>query len=198
MSKHICDEELVKGFLAGDNLCFERIFEKHYQRVYNIAFRIIRNPTDTEDLVQEIFIQVFKKLDSFKFQCQFSTWLYRVASNFSLMKIRSNKRRPMVYFEDLEPSSLESLVEDRSETNDVEYMTCGHEVRGVLTKAVLNLPENYRSLYVLRDIDDLPLKEICDVLNITESVFKNRLHKARMLMKKSVGEYVQETLKEAA
>lgn len=198
MCKNNRDEELVRGFLAGNEYCFEQLFHRYHRKVYNIAFRILRNSTDAEDVVQEIFMQVFRKLDSFKFQCQFSTWLYRVSSNFSLMKVRSNKRKALVYFQELDSSWLENLVEDRSDANDIEYMSCGHEVRGMLNKAIINLPAHYRIVFVMKDVDGLPLKQICSELVIGESVFKNRLHKARSLMRKVAREYIEETLREAA
>lgn len=198
MCKKTKDEELVRGFLAGDELCFERLFQIHRQKVYNLALRMVRNQTDAEDLVQEIFLQVFRKLNSFKFECQFSTWLYRVASNFSLMKIRSDKRKGWVFFDDWDCHFLENIVEDRSETSDIHHMSCGHEVRGMLNAAVINLPEHCRNVYVLKDVDGLPLREICQELDISESVFKNRLHRARTLMRKAAREYIDEGLEDAA
>lgn len=198
MYKNMRDEELVRGALVGDDRCFECLFQKHHQKVYNLAFRIVRNHADAEDLVQEIFMQVFKKLGSFKFKCQFSTWLYRVASNFSLMRLRSHRRNAFVYIDDWDKNHLENIIEDRSQTNNIDHMSCGHEVRGVINNAVMSLPERCRSVYILKDVDGLPLKDICEELDITVSLLKNRLHRARALMKKAVQEYVDDYLEDAA
>jgi RNA polymerase sigma-70 factor (ECF subfamily) len=192
------DEDLVRGFLAGDEDCFTHIFERHHRNVYKLAAQILRNEADADDLVQDIFIQIFKKLYLFKFECRFPSWLYKVTWNHCLMKIRSQKRKPVVHLADLEPMSVENIVDDRPQTKDITYMTCGHELRHVLTDAVNSLPHNCRCIFVMRDVDGLSVKAISDHFAISESIFKNRLHRARTLMRKMVSTYLEEVTDEAA
>ena len=194
----ISDEELVRRFLAGDRNCFAVIFSRHQDKVFKVAMRIVRNHSDAEDLVQDIFVQVFKKLASFKFECQFSSWLYKVSSNLCLMQLRTQKRRGLMFIEDLEPSKAEVVVESRGNNTNMNHLTYGHEIRNMLTDAINSIPEQYRTVFVLNHIDGMSCGEISENLSITLSASRNRLHAARTHMRDAVSGYMQQSCDEAA
>ena len=192
MTKGPSDFELVQGFVQhGDEKCFLELFNRHSTRVFRVAYRILKNEADAEDVVQDVFVKVITKVHEFRFQCKFTSWIHRISANLALMKIRSQKRRPSTYFEELAVSEVDSIIENRTDAKDVDYMTCRHELKAVLQNAVDTLPLMYREIYCLRDIDGLSSKQACDVLQLSESLLKNRILRARHLVKSKVEEYLK-------
>jgi RNA polymerase sigma-70 factor (ECF subfamily) len=190
MLKGSSDFDLVQGFVkSGDESCFLEIFNRHHTRVFRVAYKILRNEADAEDVVQEVFIKVLTKVHEFQFHCKFTSWIHRISANLALMRIRSQKRRPTTHIEDLPISEVDAFVEHRTDAKDIDYMTCRHELKAVLQDAVDALPIMYREVYCLRDIDGLSNKQVGDALQLTESLIKNRVFRARFLVKRKVAEY---------
>jgi RNA polymerase sigma-70 factor (ECF subfamily) len=189
------DERLVKLFLAGDQEAFNALYYKHKAKVFKLAINIVRNPTDCEDVVQEIFIQLFTKLHAFEFKCKFSSWLYRMSVNMCLMKLRSYKRKPATPFSELSLKEQESVLSSLISPDCLSEVN--HELREVLEAAVNGLPKHYAAVFILKDVDQLTIPEISKHLSITPSILKNRLHTARQKLKKNLQEYI-DILDEAA
>jgi RNA polymerase sigma-70 factor (ECF subfamily) len=193
MSKGQSDFDLVQGLVQrGDEACFLELFNRHSPRVYRVAYRILNNQADAEDIVQEVFIKVLTKVGEFKFQCKFTSWIHRVAANVALMRLRSVKRRPSTSMEDLSGTDFNSLVAHRSDSTNIDYMTCQHEIRAILQEAIDSLPIAYREIFCLRDIDGLSNKEASNLLHLTETSVKNRILRARYLVREKVEEYLKE------
>jgi RNA polymerase sigma-70 factor (ECF subfamily) len=189
MTTRKTDTELVKGVMNGEESCFVELVEKYGSKVFNLAMRITRNQEDAEDVLQEVFITVFKKLESFQHKAQFSSWLYRVAMNSSFMKIRSRNRRRTVSIEDVEPTIKHNWVGTRTEMYDVDFMSSRHELRAAIEAAVEKLPEDYRAIFILRDIDGLSNEAVGKVLQLSVPAVKSRLHRSRLMMRQELKEH---------
>lgn len=191
MTTRKTDTELVKGVMNGEESCFVELVEKYGSKVFNLAMRITRNQEDAEDVLQEVFITVFKKLESFQHKAQFSSWLYRVAMNSSFMKIRSRNRRRTVSIEDVEPTIKHNWVGTRTEMYDVDFMSSRHELRAAIEAAVEKLPEDYRAIFILRDIDGLSNEAVGKVLQLSVPAVKSRLHRSRLMMRQELKEHYE-------
>jgi RNA polymerase sigma-70 factor (ECF subfamily) len=183
MATRKTDSELVTGVLGKEESCFEELLERYGSKVLNLAMRITRNQEDAEEILQDVFITVFTKLGSFEHKAQFSSWLYRVTMNSSFMKIRARNRRRTVSLEDVEPNIRQNWVGNRTEMFDVDFMSSRHELRDAIQAAVAELPEDYRAIFVLRDIDGLSNEAVSQVLRLSVPAVKSRLHRSRLLMR---------------
>jgi RNA polymerase sigma-70 factor (ECF subfamily) len=148
--------------------------------------RITRSQEDAEEILQDVFITVFTKLGGFEHKAQFSSWLYRVTMNSSFMKIRARNRRRSVSLEDIEPNTRQNWVGNRTEMFDIDTMSSRHELRDAIQAAVQQLPEDYRAIFVLRDIDGLSNEAVSHVLQLSVPAVKSRLHRSRLLMREQL------------
>ncbi|MEW5720816.1 MAG: sigma-70 family RNA polymerase sigma factor, partial [Chloroflexota bacterium] len=184
------DIELVHAAQRGDQRAFAQLVEKYEARVYNLARKMMREPQDAEDVLQETFISVFRHLKDFQGDSSFSTWLYRIATNASLMRLRGRKTPPLSLDEPVEAdgdSALPREIVDWGVTPE-EALLSG-EVRAQMDAAVDALPESLRAVFVLRDIEGLSVQETADVLSISAPNVKTRLHRARLLLRENLSEY---------
>ncbi len=186
MATQRTDVELVKGVLSRQDDCFEELIERYASKVLNLALRITRCQEDAEEILQEVFITVLTKVQSFEHKAQFSSWLYRVTMNASFMKIRSRNRRRSVSLEDVEPSIKQNWVGNRTELYDIDFMSSRHELRGAIQAAVDKLPEEYRAIFILRDIDGMSNEMVSRVLQLSVPAVKSRLHRSRLLMRQQL------------
>ena len=180
------DRQLISEIKNKNEGCFEELINRYSTKVFNLAMRITRNQEDAEDVLQDVCTTVFTKISSFEGKSQFSSWLYRVAMNSSFMKIRSRKRRRTVSIEDLDPSSNQNWGTNRSELTDIDTMTTRHELREAIELAVDALPNEYKAIFVLRDIDGLSNQSVSEVLELSVPAVKSRLHRSRLLMREQL------------
>jgi RNA polymerase sigma-70 factor, ECF subfamily len=185
------DIELVHAAQRGDQRAFAQLVEKYEPRVYNLARKMMRDPLDAEDVLQETFISVFRHLKDFQGDSSFSTWLYRIATNASLMKLRGRKMPPLSLDEPVESGYDDSVlpreIVDWGITPE-EALLSG-EVRAQMDAAVDALPELLRAVFVLRDIEGLSVQETAEVLSISVPNVKTRLHRARLLLREKLSVY---------
>jgi len=187
---------LVKRAKEGDREAFTELVNLYSDRVYNLALRILKNPDDAADILQETFITVFEKIQTFDGRSDFFTWLYRIATNFSLMKLRKDRR--MILSEE----ELEAKFDNPGQMELHEWQNLplkdmlSDEFRKHLDEAVDSLPDIYRSVFVLRDLENLSIKETSKVLGITESNVKIRLKRARMFLREKLAQYMNEMVRE--
>ena len=185
------DIELVHAAQRGDQRAFTQLVEKYEARVYNLARKMMRDPQDAEDVLQETFISVFRHLKKFQGDSSFSTWLYRIATNASLMKLRGRKTPPFSLDEPVDSeggdSALPREIVDWGITPE-EALLSG-EVRAQMDAAVDELPESLRAVFALRDIEGLSGQETAEVLSLSVPNVKTRLHRARLLLRESLSAY---------
>ncbi|MEN9846183.1 MAG: hypothetical protein RIS36_1330 [Pseudomonadota bacterium] len=191
MATERTDTELVKGIALRDESAFEEIVARYGSKVLNLALRITRNQEDAEEILQDVFITVFTKVNSFEHKSQFSSWLYRVTMNSSFMKIRSRNRRRAVYLEEIEPSTKLNWVGNRTEMFDIDFMSSRHELREAIEVAIKALPEEYRAIFILRDIDGLSNDAVGKVLHLSIPAVKSRLHRSRLLMRQQLKKHYE-------
>jgi len=176
-------DELQRG--APDGGTFERLVEEYADRIYNVVLRITGNRADAEDAMQEAFLSAYSRWPSFRGESSPTTWIYRIAVNIALMRVRS--RRPIEYLSELvaeyDVQDWSASVADLAQRAELQER--------VLTGLSLLEPEQ-RSAIVLRDIDGLSTADAAAVLEITEAALKSRLHRARLLLRHYLAEYFRE------
>ena len=172
----VSDVELAKAAAAGDSAAFEKLYEQHRRRVYSLCLRMLGNASQAEDLTQEVFLQVFKKIGSFRGDSAFTTWLHRLTVNQVLMHLR---RRGVK----LEHTTEEGDFTDVVETPLQSTRRISMVDRLALEKAIAELPPGYRTVFVLHDVEGYEHEEISDLLGVTVGTSKSQLHKARMRLR---------------
>ena len=182
------DEDLVIRAQAGDQAAFAELVHRHEHRVYTLTLRMLRNPADAEDALQETFISALNGLKNFRGDATFATWLYRIAYNATLMHLR----KPLA------AASLDAVIEDDESatpheladwSHDPEAALLNKETREAMDAAVASLPETLRSAFVLRDVDGLSTEETAAVLDISIEAVKVRLHRARLALRDKLSNY---------
>ena len=184
------DLELVERLRAGDEAALEVLMERYAARVYRLAYGITRNEADTEEVVQDVFLTLFRKIDRFEGRAALGSWIYRVTTNTALMKRRGKRAEVEVSLEDSLPRFLPdghragdrtSLLADWSNTPEEELLS--QETRTVLGRAIDDLPEHYRAVLVLRDVEGLSNEEAAEALGESVASVKSRLHRSRMALR---------------
>jgi RNA polymerase sigma-70 factor, ECF subfamily len=166
-----------EGMIRGGLPPFEELFKLHHRRVYAVCLRMTGNVAEAEDLTQEVFVQVFRKLDTFRGESAFTTWLHRLTVNHVLMHFRKNRSRK------------EQLTEDGELP---EHVLKGQKVltsfpildRLVLDEAIVKLAPGYRAVFILHDVEGLQHLEIANILGCSVGTSKSQLHKARMKLRR--------------
>jgi RNA polymerase sigma-70 factor (ECF subfamily) len=180
----LTDEEVVARVLAGETGMFEIVMRRHNQRLYRVARAILRNDGEAEDVMQDAYVRAYEHLDQFAGRARFSTWLTRIAVHEALARQRRGNRH-----QEPEPmSEREGDPMDRfaSLAQDPEQQASNSEIRTLLEQAIEKLPDAYRTIFMLRDVEDLSTTDAAEVLEITEDNVKVRLHRARALLRKSL------------
>src|SRR5205809_4158299 len=180
----LSDEEVVTRVLAGETGMFEIIMRRHNQLLYRVARAILRNDGEAEDVMQDAYVRAYEHLDQFAGRAKCSTWLTRIAVHEALARQHRGNR-----YQELEPmSEREGDPMDRfaSLAPDPEQQASNSEVRRLLEEAVEKLPDAYRTIFILRDIEEMSTTDTADALDITEDNVKVRLHRARALLRKSL------------
>ena len=184
---------MIASILAGDAQLFHELIRPYERRVYAMALSFLRNEADAEDVAQEAFLKAFRNLASFRGDAKFGTWLVSITLNEARSRIR---RRDAIKMESLDepeddqghssPALLRDWKEIPSEALERK------EVRSLLQKAITSLPQIYREVFQLRDIEQLSVNEAAQALGITVSSVKVRLHRARMMLQKNLAPQLKE------
>jgi RNA polymerase sigma-70 factor, ECF subfamily len=175
-SQSVSDLDLARAAAAGDAAAFESIYEQHHKRVYSLCFRMLGNASQAEDLTQEVFLQVFKKIGSFRGDSAFTTWLHRLTVNQVLMHFRKRGVK-------LEHTSEEGDFTNVVETPLQSTRRISMVDRLALEKAISELPPGYRTVFLLHDVEGYEHEEIARLLNVSIGTSKSQLHKARMRLR---------------
>ncbi len=174
------EHSLVQRAQGGDEHAFARLFQLHKKRVYSVCLLMTKDLAEAEDLTQEAFLQVFRSVGSFRGDSAFSTWLYRVAVNTVLMKIRRRKAPPILSLD--EPMSPESPTL-RRDVGKADPQLSGAIDRIALRRAIQELPDGCRKIFVLHEVEGYQHNEIAEMLDCSIGNSKSQLHKAKMKMR---------------
>ncbi len=171
----------IRRAQAGDAAAFERLYQLHKGRVYSLCLRMVGNPAGAEDLTQEAFLQLFRKIQTFRGESAFSTWLHRLAVNVVLMQLR-RKVLPQVSLEETVETD-EPGEEVKREPGKEDPSLVGALDRVALEDAIEQLPAGYRAVFVLHDVEGYEHNEIAQMLGCSIGNSKSQLHKARLRLR---------------
>lgn len=194
------DLDLVALAAGGDPAAFRELVVRHQDRVYAVAMHLLRDASEAEEVVQETFLAALEKLDGFRGDAAFTTWLHRVAANAALMRLRRRRRAPdglaeepveelLPRFDAQGHLVLEGPSHDWSKRADEQL--ADRQVRQAVEQAVQNLPEDYRIVFLLRDVEGLSSEAMADLLGISVAAVKSRLHRARLALRAKLGHYLE-------
>jgi len=183
------DAELVRLAQASDNRAFDELVRRYRDKVFRLSFKILRQEDDAAEALQDAFLSAYRGLKKFKAESTFSTWLYRIATNASLMKYR--KRRDDHFSLDQSQSNdedAETLQLPDWSTQPVQDLLDA-ETREVMAEGIQRLPEELRTVFVLRDVEGLSNAEVAEVLELSVAAVKSRLHRARIALRERLNRY---------
>ena len=189
------DEVLVRDLKAGKLEAFDQIVENYQRKIYALAFNMTRNQMDAQDVAQEVLLSIYRKIHTFQGKSAFSSWVYRITLNASYMKLRNRKKEQYVSLDDFMPSFNNAgfqseKITDWSENTD--SLLFSNETKGVIEKAVDQLPEKEKVVFILRDVDGLSTEKVGEILDLTVPAVKSRLHRARLFLRKKLSTYFDE------
>jgi RNA polymerase sigma-70 factor (ECF subfamily) len=184
-TKAASDSQLIARAQRGDEEAFAALFEAHKRRVYSLCLRMTSNTAEAEDLTQEAFLQLYRKISTFRGESAFSTWLHRLAVNVVLMHLRK-KGLQQVSLDEVDTSQDEPVKRDYG--SDDRRLT-GSVDRIGLQKAITDLPPGYRTVFVLHDVEGYEHNEIAEIMNCSVGNSKSQLHKARMKLRERLRHY---------
>lgn len=190
MEKKISDLALVKQFNKGSLPAFEELVTRYETKVLNLALRFTRNQEDAEEVVQDVFTTLYRKLAGFEGKSAFSSWLYRIVVNASFMKLRKRRQQSTIYIEEL--TQERGIDKDLLLGTRVDTIPSHRELRETLQSAIDKLPEQYRAVFILRDVDALSNEEVAEILTLSVPAVKSRLHRSRIMLRKKLHRYYEE------
>ena len=186
------DTELVRTINSGRQDLFYELVHRYEKSLYNFGLRMCDTPSDAEDMVQDTFLNVFKYLEGFRYETKFRNWLYRVATSACLKKKRRSKYAPdrELCLDEFLPADESAVSADlpRWASQPLDQVLDG-ELAGVIRQALLDLPEKYRLVVVLRDVEGFTTQETAEILDLTPTNIKVRLHRARLFLRKALKSY---------
>jgi RNA polymerase sigma-70 factor (ECF subfamily) len=186
------DLQLIAEFRKGNQSSFEELVERYTDKVFSLASRLTRNQEDAEEVIQDVFVTVYRKIAGFEGKSSFSSWLYRVTFNASLMKLRRRKPDRTIPMEEALPQIHDGIAARSAEQTDSDKITLRVQVTEVLEQAISKLPEDYRPVFILRDIDGLTSREVSKILNLTIPAVKSRLHRSRLMLRRRLSSFYNE------
>jgi RNA polymerase sigma-70 factor (ECF subfamily) len=190
MQSAIAEESsLVEACQSGDAAAFDSLVAKYASQVYNLAYRMVGDPEEAEDVAQLVFIRVFRSIGSFRGKASFTTWLYRVATNVCLDELKRRKRRPV-------PTEWPQDGEAEPESppdigGDPEASVLRRERQELVQRAIQSLPETQRVVIILYDLQGLSYEEIAAALGATLGTVKSRLNRARLALKSKLARHLE-------
>jgi RNA polymerase sigma-70 factor (ECF subfamily) len=192
------ERNLVERAKSGDQSAFRAIMEQNNRRLYRVARAVMKDDNEAEDVVQETYLRAFSNLSKFRGESSLTTWLTRIALNEALG--RKRKQRAMVTLETVETAQQTSAhiiqFPAMSTETDPERTAAQHEIRRLLEHAMDALPEPFRVVFVMRDVEEMSIEEAASQLGIRPETVKTRLHRARRLLRQSLDGQLASTLKD--
>ncbi len=185
------DEEVVERVRAGEVALFEILMRRYNQRLYRVARAILRNDAEAEDVMQDAYVRAYRHLDQFEHRAQFSTWLTRIAVHEALARLRRSRRFEVLdTVADGEGEAGGGFV---SSARDPKRQMFDTEMKTLLETAVAALPQEYRTVFVLREVEGMSTAETAEALELSEEAVKTRLHRARAMLQTALYAHVGES-----
>lgn len=183
----LSDEELVESAKQGDPDAFPQLVKKYSRRILRVGRNITNNDEDAEDVLQETFLKAYTHLDGFQGNSKFYTWLVRIAMNEALMKLRKRKGDKVVSLDEQLDTGEDTVTREIAVwEGNPEDRYSQEEIRDILDKTVASLPEAFRTVFMLRDVEELSTEETAEVLNLSIPAVKSRLLRARLQLREKL------------
>jgi len=186
------DKDLVRLAQDGETRAFDELVHRYSSKVYRLAFKILHHEEDAAEAAQDAFLSAFRGLPNFKSQSTFSTWLYRIATNASLMRYRK-RRANHVSLEQSQMEDGEPLELPDWSAQPLDELLTG-ETRDAMREGVEKLPEDLRTVFVLRDLQELSNADVAEILHLSVAAVKSRLHRARLSLRSWLNRYFAERI----
>lgn len=188
------EAELVAALQAGDDDAFEQLVRRYGGRMLAVAERLVGKGDDARDVVQDAFLSAFRAIDRFEGSARLSTWLHRITVNAALMRLRSRRRRPEEPLDDLLPQ-FEADGHRTSPRGPWQPLATLEraELRTLVRERIDELPESYRTVLLLRDIEELETGKVADLLGVNTGTVKTRLHRARLALRSLLDPHLRES-----
>lgn len=171
---HHSEADIIKACLKSDRAAQKALYDRYKTRMYTLAYRITGNFEDANDVLQEGFLLIFKKLHTFKGEAKLSSWIHTIVARTAIRKIKDK-----IYFEDIESADTSTII-DWGASIDSDY----------LEKAISNLPEGYRTIFTLYEIEGFKHREIAELIDISESTSKSQLFKAKKMLRENLEKFI--------
>jgi RNA polymerase sigma-70 factor (ECF subfamily) len=179
------EKKLVEKAKSGDIKAFEKLIEDHQKKVFNIALRMIGDYDEASELAQEAFLKAYKSIKSFKGDSLFSTWIYKITTNVCLDEIRRKKKKKLISLdEDIEHDGSEFKRQIKDHSPGPESLAENNELKRMVKESINLLPEDYKIVIVLRDIQGFSYEEISRIIKCPIGTVKSRINRARRALKK--------------
>ncbi len=193
-SDEISDELLMARYQRGDRAAFALLVKRHKVRIYNFVLRQVRDPAVAAELAQDVFLRVVQRAGEFKHEARFSTWLYAVARNLCIDHLRKQRHRRHPSLDaapssDAEGRTLGERIPDPHHGSSVERAASASQVGESIVRAVDALPEDQKEVFLLREIGNLPFKEIAEVTGVGENTVKSRMRYALERLQQALSEF---------
>ena len=186
----VSDNELVSRIKAGDYDAFETLVRRYHEKVHRLVFGMLQNESETEEVVQEAFLNIFRNITKFEGKSAPGTWIYRIAANASLMRLRSRRRKPLLALEDFPNAETPgSIWPTGAWADQPDDKLLNAELQERIQDAIAHLPEKYRMVILLRDVEGLSNNEIADTLGLSLPTVKARIHRARIFVRETLAKY---------
>jgi len=186
------DRELIQEFRKGDQDSFEELVSRYSNKVFSLATRLTRNNEDAEEVLQDVFTTVHRKIASFEGKSSFSSWLYRVTVNAAFMKLRKRRQDQSVSLEDIVQQSQTVSALRSPESAFVDSQSIRNEMLEALEQAIRKLPDDYRPVFILRVVDGLTSREVSRILDLSVPAVKSRLHRSRLMLRRRLNRFIDE------
>jgi RNA polymerase sigma-70 factor (ECF subfamily) len=184
------DEQLVRKAQQEDERAFGELVHRYESKVYSLALKMLRNPEDAEDVLQDTFLRAYRGIKSFQGNSTFSTWIYRITANSALMRLR-RKHLPTVSIDDADERETPINIADWA-PGPVEQLL-NQETQQAMNQAIESLPPEFRQVFVLRDIEELSNSEVAEILDLSVAAVKSRLHRARLKVRDRLAPFFSES-----
>lgn len=185
------DQLLVERSKKGDREAFEHLVKIYEHKVYTIAYRLMGNHADAADLAQDAFIKIYQALPNFRGDSSFSTWIYHITVNVCRDELRKRQRRPTVSLDDNNGEGNNNTYEIRSTAPGPEEMLDRSETQAMIQQCLDSLTDDYRTILVMREIQELAYEEIADMLGCSLGTVKSRLSRARQALKEKISKQME-------
>jgi RNA polymerase sigma-70 factor, ECF subfamily len=194
------EQRFIERLVARDERAFNELVQAYEQRVFRLLLRMLGRRDEAEDMAQEVFVQVFKAIGTFRGDSRLGTWVYRIAINLCKNRMKYLSRRHSGEQDELEPAAERlPLTEGKGvtlgETSRPDQLVEGFQLERVVQACIAELEPDFREVLVLRDVEDLTYEELCEVTGLPEGTVKSRLHRARSMLKAAVGHKLGEKVR---